>query len=252
MDAGCFGGASTVAFCRGLKDSDRALTNNMIVAYDLFETDRLSQSIFGQYGIEASLDQSFLPIFMDIIRGHESLVSIVKGSILDFGWSGGSIDILFLDVLKSQELNDHCMLAFLPDLKEEGIIFHQDYIHDPLPWIPLTMAALDDHFEMFGWCKNTAVFRCVKSVDRNKISKVLEDLRHASFEKKKALFEKILDPFPAGVPNINLSLSRVWMMAYHGDLAAAKSALSEIPDSEEWVRGKILRLSATIDRMGSG
>lgn len=247
IDAGCFGGASTVAFCRGLKDSGRPLKNNMIVSYDLFETDRFSSRVFAQFGIDAPVGSSFLPHFLKAIDGHEDIVSIVKGSITDFDWGGGPIDVLFLDVLKTQELNDHCVRSFFPDLiAGKSLVLHQDYIHDPLPWIPLTMAALADHFELLADCKNTAVFRCVKALSRERVKQALDELRAAPLERKEQLFASVLAAFPEGTQNINLTLSRLWMMHHHGETERARRELERFPISEPWVQTKVNRLSAAL------
>jgi hypothetical protein len=249
IDAGSFSGASTLAFAKGLKDSGRPTRNNMIVSYDLFETDRLSSNIFSQFGKDVPVGSSFLPVFFDVIKGHEDLVSVVKGSILDFDWLGGPIDILFLDVLKSQELNDHCSLSFFPELIEgKSLILHQDYIHDPLPWIPLTMAALGDHFEMLGWCKNTVAFRCIKAMSRETVASKLAWLRSLSLEQKDRLYDSVLAAFPDGTPRINMSLSRIWMMFYHGDTERARREVARFPITETWVQTKIDRLSAALAR----
>jgi hypothetical protein len=249
VDAGCFAGASTLAFCRGLKDGDHPAHRNTVVSFDLFETDRFSSGVLSQFGIDAPVGGSFLPVFLDVIKGHEDLVSIVKGSILDFNWRGGPIDILFLDVLKSQELNDHCVLNFFPDLIEaKSLVLHQDYIHDPLPWIPLTMAAFSDHFEMLAYCKNTVIFRCVKALQTEHVERVLNDLRAAPLDRKEELFAGVLAQFPDGVPNINLSLSRLWMLRHHGATELAMHEVAKFPATEDWVRAKVNRLSAALAR----
>ena len=252
VDAGCFGGASTVAFSRGLKESDRPLHPNMIVSYDLFETDRYSSEIFAQFGMDAPLGSSFLPHFLRTIDDHLDIVSVVKGSILDFNWHGGSIDILFLDVLKSQELNDHCVRNFFPHLiAGKSLVLQQDYIHDPLPWIPMTMALMADHFETLGFCRNTLAFRCVRPVTPQDAERCISRLKALSLAEKEKLFEKILADLPDGAPHVQLNLSRIWMMLYHGDLARTRKEIEAFPITEDWHALKASILKARLGLLES-
>ena len=45
---------------------------------------------------------------------------------------------------------------------------------------------------------------------------------------------RILADLPDGAPHVQLNLSRIWMMLYHGDLARARKEVEAFPITEDW------------------
>jgi hypothetical protein len=75
-----------------------------------------------------------------------------EGDITELGWSGGPIDVLFLDVLKSWEINDAVLRDFFPSLVPgRSVIVHQDYGWGEHPWVPITVELMRDSLVLVDW-----------------------------------------------------------------------------------------------------
>ena len=83
-----------------------------------------------------------------------------EGDITQAGWDGGPIDVLFLDVLKSWEINDAVMRDFFPSLVPgRSLIVHQDYAGGYMPWIAIGVELLRDSLVLLDWMEwGTHVF----------------------------------------------------------------------------------------------
>jgi len=151
VDAGCFLGASTAALAAGLRDCPRnSRTRPLIFSYDRFEAE--------PYMIEAGwfpdlqAGDSFRARFEATARAFDAPVTVCAGDILTHGWEGGPIEILFLDILKTSEINDHVAREFLPHLiPGRSVIIQQDYAWGELPWIHVTMERLASSLPIVDW-----------------------------------------------------------------------------------------------------
>lgn len=144
VDLGSFLGSSTVALAAGL--ADRADGLGHVHAYDLFKVsrDEETQRILGK-----KEGDSFLEDFRETIRGYEDRVSIHAGDIKQFPWNGDPIEILFVDLAKSWEMNEYIVQAFYPYLiPGRSIIVHQDFGNSWNPWLPVSMGYLDGYFQI--------------------------------------------------------------------------------------------------------
>src|SRR5439155_2533457 len=67
-------------------------------------------------------------------------------------WSGGAIDVLFLDVLKTPQINDAVLRDFFPSLVPgRSVVVHQDYGWGYTPWIPITVELMRDSLTLIDW-----------------------------------------------------------------------------------------------------
>src|SRR5204862_4565513 len=73
---------------------------------------------------------------------------------------GGPIDVLFLDILKSWEINDAVLRDFFPSLVPgRSVIVHQDYGWGDTPWIPVTVELMRESLVLLDWMEwGTHVF----------------------------------------------------------------------------------------------
>src|SRR5213078_2746059 len=94
--------------------------------------------------------------FRDRFDSHVSRFDVPhvvhEGDITAIGWSGRPIDVLFLDLLKSWEINDAVLRDFFPSLVPgRSVIVHQDYGWGDTPWIPITVELLRDSLVLLDW-----------------------------------------------------------------------------------------------------
>lgn len=167
VDAGCFLGGSTHALAAGVASRKRArVPNGAIHAYDSFRLDPLYKLHLGPRVADIPVGGRFRAQFENNLGQLLDLVTVHEGDIREMRWSGEPIEILFLDICKSWEINDHVMREFFPALvPHHSIVVHQDYVHEWLPHIPVGMAFLRDRFELVGYVPpSTALFSPVADI----------------------------------------------------------------------------------------
>jgi hypothetical protein len=150
VDAGCFLGGSSAALLAGLRDRTEAWRGPPVESYDLFRIEEFTIPKF--FDRSARVGASFRPRY-DAHLARFGVPHVVhEGDITELGWSGGPIDVLFLDVLKSWEINDAVLHDFFPSLVPgRSVIVHQDYGWGDTPWIPITVELIRDSLVLVDW-----------------------------------------------------------------------------------------------------
>jgi hypothetical protein len=144
VDLGSFLGSSTVSFAAGLADRDEP--NGHVHAYDLFQVSRDEET---QRLLNKQEGDSFLEEFHETIRGYEDRVTVNAGDIKQFPWKGGPIEILFVDLAKSWEMNEYIIQSFFPFLiPGKSLLIHQDFGNSWNPWLPVSMGYLEACFPL--------------------------------------------------------------------------------------------------------
>ena len=147
VDAGCFLGGSTRALAAGVRDSDRGAAAAPIVSYDLFKVEQYYFRISPDLLAGTEVGDSLRPLFDKYLVGLNDRVEVQHGDLMELGWRGEPIELLFLDLLKTSELNDFVMREFFSRLiPGESIVVQQDCLWGEWPWINISMELLADHF----------------------------------------------------------------------------------------------------------
>jgi hypothetical protein len=152
VDAGCFLGGSTAALLAGLRDRPNGWTGPPVVSYDLFRVEEYTLAKFFGGDPSVRIGDSFRHRFDANVAGFDLPHVVHEGDITEIGWSGEPIDVLFLDVLKSPEINDAVLREFFPSLVPgRSVIVHQDYGWGWMPWIPITVELMRDSLVLLDW-----------------------------------------------------------------------------------------------------
>ena len=135
VDGGSFFGSSTVALAQGVRDNDRFDDRKVIHAYELGflpepESGQTTKSFVGQ---EYTFGESFVPILETNTAPFQDLVELNIGDLLEHEWDGRPIEICFIDVCMTAELNAHCAKQFYPHIPVGGYLVNQDFFFDRLP-----------------------------------------------------------------------------------------------------------------------
>ena len=139
VDAGCFLGGSTAALLAGVRDRAEPWTGPPVESYDLFQVEAYTVAKFFD-DPRTQVGDSFRHRFDANVVKFDVPRVVHEGDIVEIGWSGGPIDVLFLDVLKTWEVNDAVLRDFFPSLRPgRSVIVHQDYGSGWLPWIPISV-----------------------------------------------------------------------------------------------------------------
>jgi SAM-dependent methyltransferase len=150
VDAGCFLGGSTVALADGLRRNlrrRRCAEEKLIHSYDRFEIEEWTlESYFSE---NAKAGDSFRPLFDRHVAPYADLVAVHAGDVRSWPWTGGPIEILFIDIAKHWTVCDWVTWQFFPRLiPGKSMVVQQDYLyHQSVAWLHVTMEFYADYFE---------------------------------------------------------------------------------------------------------
>lgn len=163
VDLGPLIGVGTYCFARGLQQNPRRAAHSRIFSYDLFLMENMSHFLPAE---DAGGIGSVFHRFLEINRDFLDFVVPVPGNLLNMRWNGDPIEILFVDLAKTWDLNSHVLAQFFPSLiPGHSILLQQDYVHVGEPWIALTMEVLSEYFEHLYFVYGaTSVYRLIKPI----------------------------------------------------------------------------------------
>lgn len=176
IDGGAFLGGSTLALACGLRDNaGLSHKNGRIHSYDRFVADGYVPQFIDGYPEGTSTR----PYYDSVIAPVASHVSVHEGNITMLPWPANrEIEILFIDVAKSWEINDFLLQHFFPRLiPGVSTVIQQDYHWPHTPWISITMELLGDHVTYLGsmpWA--TAYYRWERALEPGEIPARLREL----------------------------------------------------------------------------
>lgn len=234
VDAGCFAGGSTLALGTGLAENWPE-PQFWIDSYDLFLAD--GYMVQWYFKDRAHEDHSFRDIFDEQTGSVASKVRVHHGDITTFGWDGRPVEILFLDVCKTWEVNDYCMRTFFPLLiPGQSIVVQQDYFHQAEEWLIASMELLWDKFDYVAYVPlNTAVFRLRTAITAEDLP---TSMRSLGLERLAALIRRQVDrhddPFQKGMILTALAKLYVEFDDRECALAVAQTAL-DVSSRQQWV-----------------
>lgn len=215
VDLGCYLGGSTIALTDGVRQAGIPVNPDdpILVSYDLFRANQFTvDHSLGRHGIE--VDGSFEEVFRHLLGENAPYVRTVAGDIREQRWNGRPIDLLFVDILWSWDINQHVVSQFYTALVPgRSVIAHQDYIYSFYPWLPISMEHLAENgFVEYGdlarW--GTVVFSLKKALTKEAASiDFLRDLDHATKERYLVRSSERFDGYARGI----LQLSRVVWLA---------------------------------------
>ena len=172
VDAGLFLGASTRCFGEGLLDNRQVSSRRkpgkpLIHSFERGLINAGMPAFFERNNVpfEGRVGDSFEPLLQANVAPVTSVVDLRVGDILQSGGVQEPIEILYLDVLKSEELTYYCFKEFYPKLIPEiSIVLQQDYFFDGLPFIKTYQEHVAHCFEFLGEICSMAVFKCIRAV----------------------------------------------------------------------------------------
>ncbi|MDY6939614.1 MAG: hypothetical protein SWY16_18425 [Cyanobacteriota bacterium] len=172
LDLGCSIGGSTAFLSHGL--SNNSYSNYWkIHSFDLFQVGNYERkTFFPLHNIEIPADSNMFPLFQKHTAPWSQLIEVHAGNILDYAWSGESIEILFVDIMKSAELYDYVIETFFPCLiPGESIIILQDYLFvSSGPWHIVLMELLKDKITRISHTAiNSVIYLCTDRITQEDI-----------------------------------------------------------------------------------
>ena len=266
VDAGAFAGMSAYSLASGLRANSsgnyqKSVKKPIISSYDLFETDGdytkdyLANVFYTSRGANGdiknidyvpSINEDFLSVFWFQNAMFRDLIKVYKGDFSQASWKNGAIEILFVDVCKTLELNQHVVREFLPNMIEkESVLIQQDFHHIWHPYIHLTMEILKPYFEIvINGESASRVYRLIKAPPK----KILEEASILDLDEK-----QILEMYRGVYSTVNENQARLLRVSCVKALADAKykdaaTAMADdlLKDSafyeNAWLSGELKRL----------
>lgn len=223
IDGGPLLGLSTYAMARGLAANERRLSKqHRIYSFDLFLARDMGWHVEGSdSGAGSVLDR-----FLEINREYLDSISISAGDLLDMRWDGRPIEVLFIDVAKTWDLNSWTLRSWYPALiPGRSIVVHQDYVYFNQYWVALTMAWLSEYFdrseEVFG---ATVCFLNRSPIPAEKLNVNLAAL---PLTDKVRLMEQAMRASSPSAAEV-LKCGLAYCMVEHGEIQEARNILGSV------------------------
>lgn len=244
VDVGSFLGGSTVAIVDGLLQNPCFdPQKHRVQSYDLFQLLQPLQA-YGAWADQLGEGYSFLKDFERNLGDRLRLVDVHAGDLLQETWNDGPIEIAFIDVAKTPELNSHVIRQFFPSLiPGKSILIQQDLQYPGCPWLVVCMYVLRDYFSVVDTLPcNSVVYRLEKAIPQE----MLEQADCIRMERIRILHREALRELPTRTRSM-LALDEVAWLQEDGKSENAINLLvdtfAEVKDDAEG--HAVIRTAAT-------
>jgi hypothetical protein len=149
---------------------------------------------------------------------------VVEGDVIEEGWTGGPISILFLDLVKSWKINDAVMRDFFPHVRPGSVIVQQDYGWGAQPWIHITMELLADSVKLVDGSTSSHVFLVERKLDRDLLG---SGIRGLTYDEQLEVIDRAIDRL-SGWSRGMVELARLRIVAHRDGKPAALKQLELI------------------------
>jgi hypothetical protein len=231
VDAGSFLGASTFCLAAGAAASPHAAERKgpIVHAFDHFKAidAYVAETISRQVRPTAPGD-SYLDLFMAQVEPHASIIRAVPGDFLQARWDEGPIDLLFVDVAKSEALNAHVVGTMFPHLvPARSVVVQQDFHHCWHPAIHVAMEFFADEFELVDELveHQSRVWLLAREIPEEKIRRIAG--RELSADERIALLDRLVEKSSARCRPM-MEVTRAWQRFLDGDLDGAAADIASL------------------------
>lgn len=171
-DLGAFIGGSTVSLADGLAASGR--NDKLIHSYDFFRSSsRLWEKYMAQSGKPWPENGDVMNEVREMLQDYDHLITFYQGDFMQSPVPEGPIEICFVDISKTAEINDHLISKYFTKLiPGKSIVVQQDYFHFTPLWDIVTMEILKDYFTPIGYTEEySALFLYTRELDAEGIER---------------------------------------------------------------------------------
>lgn len=142
IDLGAWLGSSSAALAEGLRRAGRQVT---VHAFDRFVWEVEAGHMATTSGTRLESGADFLPMFLHEVGEYASGITPHRADLLDYHWTGGPIEVLFVDAAKSWELVNAILRGFAHALVPgKSRVVLQDYRLHEAYWLPLIFESRPD------------------------------------------------------------------------------------------------------------
>ncbi len=269
IDGGSFFGSSIVASAEGVRAIDRSDVvradrfpdGKPIHGYELGYFPRpegAQEQVRTWFGIEYRTGESFVPILEKAVEPYPDLIQLHIGDLNEETWPADApIEVAFIDVCKTIDLNAHVSKEFYPALIPGGsTLINQDFFFDRCPWIKVTMGYLKDYFSWEGQVQSSSIYRTVKAVPADVAA--YDPFKEGTYEECLALHDAVQFPGIHRRFEFRMRVSRAYLMTLKGHKDDALDTLREIESEyadllgdNDVVRGQQFRLDRAVRQISN-
>ena len=191
VEVGTWLGLSTIHLGAGLRDAG---WDDVLHCYDRF---RWSAGHAAKARLPLRSGDDFQPYFERNVRPIYPGVKVTRGDLADLVWTGGPIEILFLDAPKHLPAISDTLAVFGPALVPGlSLIALQDYTHFPSYSLAAVLSTLGDHLELVHVVERggTASFAVRKRLDFGHAQPLAWDFRRWSKQQAIETWDRVLEP----------------------------------------------------------
>jgi hypothetical protein len=222
VDLGPYCGVGTLAMASGLGKNPVGDLGR-IYSFDLFLTHGYDW-YFKDWELPAF--GSVFPLFTRITEDYSKQIIALPGDLLKMRWNTDSIEILFVDIAKSPELNHWVVSNTFPRLiPGTSVVVQQDYVHFNEWWIQAVMEYYADRFQLmdvvFG---GSAIFQNVAPISEHE---AWQDLCQLPLPRLMDLMERAAERMPLSVREV-MKCSRAKCLLDYGELAESEKLLDTV------------------------
>ncbi|KZL05186.1 hypothetical protein PsAD2_04541 [Pseudovibrio axinellae] len=226
IDAGSFMGSSVVASAQGLEDNPlfqgkKSFALDRRKPVNSYELGYLPKPAGGKEvtrnfcGKNYRMGDSFLPILKESIAPHQKLVKLNIGDLKRYKWTGRPIEICFIDVCKTSDLNRHVAQQFMPCLiPAQSYFLNQDFFFDRLPWIKVTMGYLEEYFDWYGQVFSTSIYKCKKQIPADVVA--YDPFQEGTLDECLKYHDMHPRAYISDMYRLRMDISRAYLMALKG------------------------------------
>ncbi len=244
VEVGSFLGASASLLGRGLRENSNRQSDVFVHCFDLWEAKFGGLGDFIRRKIEPTFTEGsdFTHLFLKQVEEVADLIKPHKCDFEEASWTGGEIDLLFIDIAKTPSLNRVTLERFLPSVVVDGFMVQQDFHNPDNPWIQTSLGYLMEYLEVIEpRADDSAFFRLRQAIPQEVLKEAgrYEDL---SFGERLDRLEALIAGFRS--ENFNeryLELIKARLIMESGDrerglanLKAAKDRVGPNPGSEDF------------------
>jgi hypothetical protein len=222
IDGGPLLGAGTNMLAKGLMSNSQVKDKaKRIYTFDLFLCDEMGSTVSDVHNVTNSVFE----VFLELNRDYMEQIYISPGDLLDHRWSGSPIEILFIDIAKSWELNQWILENWFPCLRPGSVVIQQDYVYFHQYWIHITMEVFADYFRaidtVFGASR---VYVCEKQIPGELLSPRLRDM---TLSQQLRYYDTAIRHASASVGEV-LKCAKAYCLVDHGEVDEAEKVLESV------------------------
>ncbi|MBP8301377.1 MAG: hypothetical protein KA020_13505 [Planctomycetes bacterium] len=232
VDAGSFLGKSAFHFACGMRSNPHFVAGrDKVHCFDIFQVVHYTTIDFFRrhLGLNVRMGDGTREVFDRQVAPVKDLLEVYGGDLHVMPWQHQPIEILMIDVAKSESLGNRVVELFFPDLiPGASYVIHQDYHHAWHPHIHVVMSYLADYFDIVvARADASAAFFYKKEIPRE----VLQRAIRCDFtpEERARLIDEAIARLPVGDrPTIELL-----RLVTNGEETAAAEVLAALARFEQ-------------------